>query len=131
MSKTTLDNLPDELDKILGDFLHSSFETRQKAVQAGAEVFKDAIENATPKDTGKMAQSWKIKTKYKNRRYVGNTRTVSGKGKDGRVRDGIPLSNVLEYDKSGKHYGFVRQTFDATKSQVFDAIKNTIKNGGN
>lgn len=131
MNKTTLEKLPDELDKILGDFLHASFDTRQKAVQAGAEVFKSAIENATPKGTGKMARSWQIKTKYKNVRYVGNTRTVSGKGKDGRVRDGIPLSNILEYDEKGKHYGFIRQTYDATQPQIYDAIKNTIKNGGN
>ena len=131
MSKTTLDKLPDELDAILTDFLHASFDTRQKAVQAGAEVFVGALKSATPKGTGKMARSWKIKTKYKNVRYVGNTRTVSGKGKDGRVREGIPLSNILEYDESGKHYGFIRQTYDATKSQIYDTIKNIIKNGGN
>ena len=47
-----------ELDKILADYIHSSFEQRQTALQKGAEVFKSAIENATPKDTGGMAKSW-------------------------------------------------------------------------
>ena len=99
-----LDKLPEALTEILTDFQHASFDTRQKAVQAGAEVFKGAVEAATPRDTGKMAQSWQIKTKYKDRRYVGNTRVASGdvrrKTKDGtkgEARSDVPLSNVLEY----------------------------------
>ncbi|WP_300956357.1 HK97 gp10 family phage protein [Helicobacter rodentium] len=114
-----------ELDKILTEFIHSSFEQRQTALQKGAEVFKSAIENATPKDTGDMAKSWQIKTKYKDRRYVGNTKTVNGGGKEG-----IPLSNVLEYKEGSKHYGFIKQTFDNTKSQIFDTIKKSLSNGG-
>lgn len=114
-----------ELDKILADYIHSSFEQRQTALQKGAEVFKSAIENATPKDTGGMAKSWQIKTKYKDRRYVGNTKTVNGGGKEG-----IPLSNVLEYKEGNKHYGFIRQTFNNTEPQIFDTIKKSLSNGG-
>lgn len=125
-----IENLPKELETIFADYVKQSFDIRQKALQAGAEVFKTAIEGASPKDTGATAQSWQIKTKYKDRRYVGNTRTVNGKGADGRVREGIPLSNILEYSDGGKHYGFIRQTYDATEPQIFDEIKNKIKNGG-
>ncbi len=137
MSKTTLDNLPEQIDGILTDFLHTSFDVRQEALQAGAEVFKSAIENETPKDTGQMAASWKIKSKYKDRRYVGNTRTaktpVHRKTKDGgkgEAREGVPLSNVLEYSEKSPHYGFIRRCYDATESRIFETIKNKIKNGG-
>lgn len=131
-----LDELPEALTELLTDFQHSSFETRQAAVQAGAEVFKGAVEAATPRDTGEMAQSWVIKTKYKNHRYVGNTRVASGDvrrktkdGSKGEARSGVPLSNVLEYSDN-PHSGFIRRCFDENESQIFEAIKNTIKNGG-
>lgn len=135
--KYALDELPDALDELLKDFLHSSFEVRQEAVQVGAEVFKSAIEAATPKDTGKMAQSWVIQTKYKNLRYVGNTRVAKGKvhrkkkgGGKGEARSNVPLSNVLEYGAKSPHYGFIRQTFDSVEPQIYSAMKKTIENGG-
>ena len=53
-----LDELPEALTGILTDFQHANFEARQQAVQKGAEVFKDAVEAVTPRDTGEMAQSW-------------------------------------------------------------------------
>ncbi len=133
MAKTTsittgriaLEDMPDALSQILTDFQHSSFDVRQDAVQAGAEVFKSAVEQATPQDTGGMANSWEIKTKYKDHRYVGNTKTVNGGGKQN-----IPLSNVLEYAEKSPHAGFIRKCFDSTEPQIFDAIKKTIQNGG-
>lgn len=85
-SRLNLDELPDAMSQLLADYSREQFYVRQDAIQAGAEVFKSAIESATPRDTGGMAQSWEIKTKYKDRRYVGNTKTVSGK------KDNIPLS---------------------------------------
>ena len=119
----SIENFTKELDDIFVDFIHQSFEVRQSALQAGAEVAKTALENATPRDTGEMAQSWQIKDKYKDRRYVGNTKTVNGGGKQD-----IPLSNILE-NKEGKTYGFIKQTFDNAQPQIFDAIKNKL-NGG-
>lgn len=136
--KYDIDQLPDALEQIFTEFAHASYEARQNAVQAGAEVFKSAVESATPKDTGEMAQSWVIQTKYKNVRYVGNTRIAKGKvhrkkkgGGKGEARDGVPLSNVLEYGANSKHYGFIRRTFDAAEPQIFAAIKKSIENGGN
>lgn len=140
MSKTIttchFDKLPNELQSILNDYLHTNFEQRQKAVQAGAEVFKSAIESATPKDTGEMAQSWQIKQKYKDRRYVGNTRVASGDvrrktkgGGKGEARKNVPLSNVLEYSEN-PHKGFIRRCFDSNETAIFNAIKNNL-NGGN
>lgn len=121
---TELENVSSELDKIFNDFIHTSFEKRQEALQAGAEVYIKALEEKAPKGkTGKFAKSFAIKTKYKDRRYVGNTKTVKGGGKDS-----IPLSNILEYDENGKHYGFMRQTYDENESAIFNAIKNKLEN---
>lgn len=123
-SRLDLASLPDALTEVLTEYQHANFAARQTALQAGAEVFKSEVESATPRDTGDMAQSWEIKTKYKDRRYVGNTKTVSGGGKDN-----IPLSNVLEYSDN-PHNGFIRQCFDGAESRIFDAIKKSIQNGG-
>lgn len=135
--KISPDQLPGKLDDLLSDFLHSSFGTRQDALQAGAEVFRDAVAAATPQDTGEMAESWAIKTKYKDRRYVGNTKTAKGfvhrktkKGGKGEARTGVPLSNVLEYADNSPHKGFIRRCFDSNESQIFAAIKNKLNNGG-
>lgn len=135
--KIAPDQLPEKLDGILSEFLHSSFDTRQEALQAGAEVFKDAVAAATPKDTGEMAESWAIKTKYKDRRYVGSTRVAKGVvhrktkgGGKGEAREGVPLSNVLEYAENSPHKGFIRRCFDSTEPQIFAAIKSKLNNGG-
>lgn len=140
MLKITLVQLPDELDNLLSDFLHSSFDARQEAVQAGAEVLRDALVAVTPRDTGEMAESWAIKTKYKDRRYVGNTKAAKGvvhrkkldsEGKKvkGEAREGVPLLNVLEYAENSPHKGFVRRCYDSTKPQIFAAMKNKLENG--
>ena len=136
-TKTTLDKLPQAIDGLLTEFLHSSFDQRQDALQAGAEFFRDAVAAETPKDTGEMAQSWQIKTKYKDLRYVGNSRTAKGVvhrqtkgGGKGEAREGVPLSNVLEYSDKSPHNGFIRRCFDSNEAQIYQTIKNNLKNGG-
>ena len=131
-----LNELPEALDKFFSEFIHSSFDTRQEALQAGAEVFRDAVASVTPIDTGEMADSWVIKKKYKDRRYVGNTRVAKGvvhrktkDGSKGEAREGVPLSNVLEYSNKSPHKGFIRRCFDGTEPQIFAAIKFKL-NGG-
>lgn len=136
-SRFSLEELPDALEQILTEYQSAMFDTRQEALQAGAEVLKSAVESATPIDTGEMARSWKIKTKYKDRRYIGNTRVAKGvvhrktkDGSKGEAREGVPLSNVLEYSEKSPHYGFIRRCFDSTEPQIFAAIKKTLDNGG-
>ena len=125
------------LEDIIFGYMKSSFDDRQEALQAGAEVFRDAVAALTPRDTGEMADSWEIKTKYKDRRYVGNTRVAKGvvhrktkDGSKGEAREGVPLSNVLEYSDKSPHKGFIRRCFDGTEPQIFAAIKFKLSNGG-
>ena len=57
--QTSLENLADNLDEIFKDFIHSSFEKRQEALQAGAEAYIAILESTAPRDTGEYAQSFK------------------------------------------------------------------------
>ena len=59
----------------------------------------------------------------------GDVRRKTKDGSKGEARSGVPLSNVLEYSDN-PHNGFIRRCFDETEPQIFEAIKNTIKNGG-
>lgn len=108
-------------DELLNEFLHTSFEIRQEALQAGAEVLKARLIPASPVDTGNFAGNWEIKTKYKDRRYVGNSTTVPYKGKD------VPLSNILE--NHAPTAGFMRRAYDACESEIYNTIKNKLKGG--
>lgn len=136
MSKTISD-IDAAINDILDEYSEQMFNVRQKAIQSGAEVLVQALEQATPRDTGEMARSWKIKTGYPNHRYVGNTKTAKGVvhrkkkgGGKGEARTNVPLSQVLEYSENTKYYGFIRRCFDETEPRIYAAIKNTIKNGG-
>ena len=138
MSKmTTLEKLPDILDEMLAEFQGVAYETRQKAIQAGADVLKAALEADSPiGETGDYAKSWDMKV-YPDHRYVGNTKTAKGVvhrktkgGGKGQAREGVPLSNVLEYAENSPHKGFIRRCFDSTEPQIFAAIKSKLNNGG-
>ena len=76
--KVNLTDIDTALGDILDEYSEQMFDVRQKAIQAGAEVLVKALEQATPRDTGEMAQSWKTKKEYPNHRYVGNTKTAKG-----------------------------------------------------
>lgn len=116
-----LEGIEKEMGKIFSDFLNSSFEIRQKAIQRGAEVLKRKAEMASPTNTGDFSSKWAIKTKYKDHRYVGNTKTVSSKEKEN-----IPLINILEYSENT---AFLRETYDACENEIFQAIKKELEGG--
>lgn len=137
MSKTiTLDNFKKELEGVFAEFIHSEYEVRQKAVEAGAEVARQALQDNSPVDTGKYAKSWVVKSKkYPNHRYVGNTAVAHGvvrrKTKDsskGEARQGVPLSNVLEYSEKSPYYGLIRNTFDNAAPQIIEAMQKELEN---
>lgn len=68
--KVNLTDIDTALGDILDEYSEQMFDVRQKAIQAGAEVLVKALEQATPRDTGEMAQSWKIKKEYPDRKSV-------------------------------------------------------------
>ncbi len=126
---------------MVDEYKKASFEVRQKAVQKGAEVLKAELEAATPRSSESgvhMADCWEIKDTYNDHRYVGNTKNARGvvhrrskeEGIKGEARENVPLSNVLEYAENSPHQGFIRRTFDGCEQRIYQAVKNTIKNGG-
>ncbi len=119
-----LDQVNDELQAIYGQFIHATFEKRQEALQAAAEVCCRAMETASPTDTGEYASQWVIKTAYYDRRYVGNKKTVKG------ADHNIPLSNILEYSTIHGH-PFIQATLDANAQAIFKAFKESLEKGGN
>lgn len=134
---TTLAQLPDVLDEMLAEFQDAAYETRQKAIRAGADVLKEALEADSPRgETGDYAQSWVVAI-YPDHRYVGNTKTAKGVvhrkkkgGGKGEAREGVPLSNVLEYAENSPHIGRIRRCFDSNENKIYETMKNVIINGG-
>lgn len=120
--KIDLDNLADVVEEILKEFLNTNFEVRQKALQKGAELLKQKLENVAPVGpTGDFQKSFYIE-EYKDHKYVGNTKTVSGGGKEA-----IPLINLLEYSDKTQ---FMRRTFEESKEEIYNEVKKYIENGG-
>lgn len=134
---TTLDKLADVLEDMLLEYTQIEYEIRQRAIDLGAAEMVRALEADSPQGaTHEYSKSWKVKDKkYTNHRYVGNTKTAKGvvhrKGKDGKqgdAREGVPLSNVLEYAENSPHQGRIRHCFESNKDRIFQAMKNYIKN---
>ncbi len=97
------------------------------ALTEASEVLKKELELSSPKsgEIGpSLKDSWRIKKQYKRVRYVGNTKTVSGKG-----GKNIPLSNILEYAERSPHKGFIRNTFERSKTSIRDVFVNKLKKG--
>lgn len=127
MSNTTLElaKLGDEIDNILNEFLQSNLDKRQVALEAGANVLKEALEQAAP--VGTSSNHYKdcfiVVKQYNDHKYVGNTKTVEyPRGGKGKKSQPAPLSNILEYGDRPH----IRSTFDAKENEIFKAIKNNL-----
>lgn len=118
-----MNNFEKDLEAILNEYNHASYEARQKAVTAGAEVLKEALESSAPRYTGKLSKSFVINTKYSDKRFVGSNRVVKDKSSNN-----VPLTNILEFKIGGKP--FMRETFNRKESEIYNVIKHSIKLGG-
>lgn len=144
--KIKLLNLETTVSEFFADFVKSSREDRDAALDAGANVLVDKLAAASP-GNGDFKNSWEVATYKSGRKYVHNTKTVNIKGTgmekperrnkakatEGKEKathkTGIPLSNILEHSKSPYGKPFIRATADAAETEVFNAIKNKL-NGG-
>ena len=132
MSNKVIDwsDFESECENIFKEFTHAQFKKRQTALQAGAEVLVKRLEAASPKSSSNNSDSysgcWKISSKYKNMRVVGNTKIA--KPSKAYAGKRIPLSNILEYGERSPHRGLIRRTFEESKEEIFQAIKRTLDN---
>lgn len=120
-NKVDLDELADAAEEILKDFYLKHFEVRQRALLKGAELLKQKLEDRAPVGpTGDFQKNFVIED-YKDHKYVGNTKTVSGGGKET-----IPLINILEFNEKTQ---FVRKTFENSRDEIFNEVKKNLEKG--
>ena len=113
-------DLAGEIQKTLKDYNDKIFIQNQTALDETEKVLINNLRQNSPTDTGTFKKSWKSKgKKYKNKRYVGNTKTVG---------NGIPLINILEYSPT-KGKPFIKKTFAESIPAMASKYIETIKKG--
>ena len=127
--KPTLHELSTAIDEAIGEISEEVYAAVDRGLDKAARYMEQALEAATPVETGEVKRSWKVDFKYRNVRYINNTATrpktpgekiTSGDGE-------IPIVNLLEFGKKGKP--FVRRTVQAEQEQIINIIKEEIRNG--
>ena len=127
--KPTLNQLYAAIDEALQGITQAVYAAVDRGLDKAARHMEHALEVATPHDTYKTQQSWKIEFKYRGVRYINNTSTrpktpgdkiTSGEGE-------IPIVNLLEFGRKGKP--FVRRTIQENQNQVVNIIKGEIEHG--
>lgn len=130
--KTNIEDLEVSIAKLLSDFGDLVYQATEDGLTVAEKILIDNLKAASPRSTksGKkqkgfkhFADSWKSKgKKYKLRRYVGNTKIVTG----GKRRE-MPLSNILEYGEKSPHKGFIKQTYYNSIDEMAAAVVAEIK----
>ena len=127
--KPTLHELSTAIDEAIGEISEEVYAAVDRGLDKAARHMEQALEAATPVETGEVKRSWKVDFKYRNVRYINNTATrpktpgekiTSGDGE-------IPIVNLLEFCKKWKP--FVRRTVQAEQAKVIEIIKEEIRNG--
>lgn len=127
--KPTLHELSTAIDEAIGEISEKVYAAVDRGLDKAARHMEQALEAATPVETGEVKRSWKVDFKYRNVRYINNTATrpktpgekiTSGDGE-------IPIVNLLEFGKKGKP--FVRRTVQAEQAKAIEIIKEEIRNG--
>ena len=127
--KPTLHELSTAIDEAIGEISEEVYAAVDRGLDKAARYMEQALEAATPVETGEVKRSWKVDFKYRNVRYINNTATrpktpgekiTSGDGE-------IPIVNLLEFGKKGKP--FVRRIVQAEQEQIINIIKEEIRNG--
>jgi len=116
-----IDDLAVSIEELLDDYSDEIYFATEEGLEAAEKILIKNLKEASPKNTGEFAKSWKGKgKKYKLRRYVGNTKMVDGK------KGSIPLSNILEYSTvRGKP--FIKITYEKSIPEMRDAIIKSIE----
>lgn len=129
----TLAQFSEAVSEALHDIRGATFEAIDRGLDKAMDYMVDRLVDATPVDSGLTRDSWEKTDKYKNVRYINNTRTTgerktnnpdavtarAGKG-------GIPVANLLEYGEKGKP--FIRKTVKREQEKIISIIQEEIKN---
>ncbi len=127
--KPTLHELSTAIDEAIGEISEEVYAAVDRGLDKAARHMEQALEAATPVDTGEVKRSWKVDFKYRNVRYINNTASRPKKPGDG-ITNGtgeIPILDLLEFSKKG--HPFVRKTVQAEQAKTIEIIKEEIRNG--
>lgn len=127
--KPTLHELSTAIDEAIGEISEEVYAAVDRGLDKAARYMEQALEAATPVETGEVKRSWKVDFKYRNVRYINNTATRPKKPGYG-ITNGtgkIPIVDLLEFSKKGKP--FVRRTVQAEQAKTIEIIKEEIRNG--
>ena len=127
--KPTLHELSTAIDEAIGEISEEVYAAVDRGLDKAARHMEQALEAATPVETGEVKRSWKVDFKYRNVRYINNTATRPKTPGDG-ITNGtgeIPIVDLLEFGKKGKP--FVRRTVQAEQAKAIEIIKEEIRNG--
>lgn len=127
--KPTLHELSTAIDEAIGEISEKVYAAVDRGLDKAARYMEQALEAATPVETGEVKRSWKVDFKYRNVRYINNTATRPKKPGYG-ITNGtgeIPIVDLLEFSKKGKP--FVRRTVQAEQAKAIEIIKEEIRNG--
>ncbi len=109
-------------EEILKDYEDLLTGATEEGLDDAAEVFVQNAQSMSPKRTSEYSKSWAVyPKKYHLRRYIGNTKIVSGK-----KGANIPLINILEYSTNRGHK-HVQKIFNASIEGMVDAIAKKMK----
>lgn len=92
-----------------------------EALRKYGEMGVQALREATPKDTGKTANSWYYE-------IIRKTGSVTLQWKNSNIVDGVPVAIVLQYGHATKTGGYVegRDYINPALQPVFDEITGTM-----
>ena len=114
----TLRDFSAAVEEALNEIVEATYEQIDRGLDKAMDYMRDKLAAASPEKSGLTRESWEGEDKYKNVRYINNTRVNE---------DGIPVVNLLEYGKKGKP--FVRRTVQAEQAKAIEIIKEEIRNG--
>jgi len=97
----------------------------RKACRDGAKVLKEEIEKTAPQDTGALAASVKIKTKF--RKGIASATAEIG---EGNFKGETFYAAMVEFGTSKQPpQGYMQQAFDNKKEQVAKQTEDAIRQG--
>jgi len=112
---STLRDFSEAVREALNEIADETYEAIDAGLDKAMDHMRDKLTAASPVDSGLTRDSWEGEDKYKNVRYINNTRVNE---------NGIPVVNLLEYGKKGKP--FLRKTVQAETDNIINIIKGEI-----
>ncbi len=111
----SLQNFSEAIREVLNEIADETYEAIDAGLDNAMDYMCDKLAAASPVESGLTRESWEGEGKYKNIRYINNTRVNE---------NGIPVVNLLEYGRKGKP--FLRKTVERETENIVNIIKGEI-----